>query len=102
MTLKTPKHVVELIDLTISVTDLNDMSSVSEEKVIAIITQDRQAIATALLTALEGNKKDCGNYKFVNGVCRVCDYTTPMRTAHNQALDQAITIVKGLLTPTNT
>lgn len=55
--IRTVEEVTELIDSAISVTDLNYMSSVSEEKVIAILTKDRLAISTALVEALEAIKQ---------------------------------------------
>lgn len=58
-----------------------------------VLTQDRQAIATALLTALE--EKLLIEASFPNS-----KYTLEWKQGHNRGIEKAITIVKNLLTPT--
>lgn len=64
------------------------------------LTKDREATATALVTALEEAKKYDPTIRGV--IVKSLDQASELGTTvgHNQALDQAISIVKQLLTPT--
>lgn len=73
--------------------DTQQAVRLAHSKVKTLLTQDRQATATALVTALEG-------MKYQQPHLHTPFHTEDKIYAMNATLDQAITIVKQLLTPT--
>lgn len=89
MTLKTPQEVANDATALMSWGSTDDGIKHAEK----IITQDRQAIATALVTALEGMKV-CTDVGRSDPAYYHCENT------RDGTIDQAKAIVTNLLTPT--
>lgn len=83
MTLKTIEEVTNILSTRLLFRD-----GLAIEKIADAFTQDRQAIATALLTALAREKLDLSLGSNQYG------------TGYNNAIFHAETIVKNILTPT--